>query len=53
MDEHANFERAPIQRARLGPSFDDKAPPALGGKTEIAFVQYLFTAGVPKPAHER
>lgn len=53
MDEHTDFERASIQGGGFRPGFDDKAPPALDGETEIDRVQHLVTAGVAKPAHER
>ncbi len=35
VDEHADFERAPVKSARFGPALGDKALPALGRKAEI------------------
>ncbi|MGH7071134.1 MAG: hypothetical protein ACREFO_14140, partial [Acetobacteraceae bacterium] len=45
MDNHADFERAPVEGDRIGPELHDKALPALGGKSKIDRVQHLITAG--------
>ncbi len=53
VDEHADFERAPVESAGPGPSLGDKALPALGREAEVDVVQHRVAPCVTVPTHDR